>query len=155
MTIQATVPETVALVERPPQSAVVLEIEGAVADLPRLMGDAFAATLTAIEHDGGAPAGPPFARYLTFGPTVRAEVGFPFHGSVRPTPPLRVVELPGGRLVTTTHIGPYPSIGEAWDRATSWIAERGLEGTGAPWESYLTGPEEPGPPVTEVVWPVR
>jgi len=78
MTIQATLPETVALVERQPQSAVVLEIEGTVADLPRLMGDAFRATLTAIEHDGGAPAGPPFARYLTFGPRVRAEVGFPF-----------------------------------------------------------------------------
>jgi len=57
--------------------------------------------------------------------------------------------------VTTTHIGPYPSIGEAWDRARSWMTERGLEGAGAPWECYLTEPEDSGTPVTEVVWPVR
>jgi len=57
--------------------------------------------------------------------------------------------------VTTTHIGPYPSIGEAWDRARSWMTERGLDGAGAPWECYLTEPEDSGTPVTEVVWPVR
>ena len=155
MTIQATVPESVSIVERPPQPAVVLDIEGAVTDMPRLMGDAFGKTLSAIERGGGAPAGPPFARYLEFGRAIRAEVGFPFRGSLTPPPPLRIVELPGGRLVTTTHIGPYESIGEAWDRATSWMTESGLEGAGPPWECYLTGPEEPGPPVTEILWPIR
>jgi effector-binding domain-containing protein len=155
MTVQATVPESVSTVERPPQPALVLEIEGAVTDIPRLMGDAFGTTLNAFQHGGGVPAGPPFARYLEFGRTVRAEVGFPFRGALTPQPPLRIVELPGGRLVTTTHVGPYESIGEAWDRATGWMTESGTEAAGPPWECYLTGPEEPGPPVTQIFWPVR
>lgn len=155
MTIQATRPLTVSIVERPAQSALILDIEGPVSEMPKLMGEAFGRTIAAIEASGATPAGPPFARYLGFGQTVKAEVGFPFQGPVAPTPPLRIVELPGGRLVTTTHVGPYESIGEAWDRATSWMTESGLEASGPPWECYLTGPQEPGPPVTEILWPVR
>ena len=46
-------------------------------------------------------------------------------------------------------------IGDAWERVQAWIKEHELESTAAPWEAYLTGPEDPGPPITEIFFPVR
>ena len=147
-------PEAVWIVERLPEEAAVVSVEGSVAELPAKMGEAFRVTAEAITDAGAAFAGPPFTRYHDFGQTIRADAGFPVAGPMRPTPPVSMIELPGGRAVMTTHVGPYSAIGEAWERATTWMAEHGLHPTSAPWERYLTGPDEPGPPVTEVVWPV-
>jgi effector-binding domain-containing protein len=36
----------------------------------------------------------------------------------------------------------------------AFAREHGLTPTGPGWECYLTGPDEPGPPVTEIFWPV-
>jgi effector-binding domain-containing protein len=152
----ATSPDVVSIVQREPQEALVVDIEGPTAEMPRMMADAFGRTAAAVESAGATFAGPPFARYHSFGEVVRAEVGFPFLGRVEPpVGPLRIVELPGGRAVTTTHVGPYDKLGEAWERAQAWMAERKLVASGPPWECYLTDPETPGPPVTEVVMPIR
>jgi hypothetical protein len=35
------------------------------------------------------------------------------------------------------------------------MKEHELETAAAPWEAYLTGPEDPGPPITEIFFPVR
>jgi len=77
-----------------------------------------------------------------------------FSGTLVPTDRVHETTLPGGRLVTTTHSGPYGTIGDAWERAATWMDEHELKATGAPWECYLTGPDEPGPPITEIYWPL-
>lgn len=146
--------EAVSIVERSPELALVVPIEGTTADLPRLMGDAFGSTAQAIAGAGATITGPPFARYHEFGETIRAEVGFPYAGKLAPEPPFRLIELPGGRRVTTTHVGPYETISAAWEQTQVWMGERGLVASGPPWECYLTGPDVPGPPVTEIVWPI-
>jgi effector-binding domain-containing protein len=143
------------IVELPARSAAVVRIEGPVTDMPRLMGEAFDLTMKAITASGASYAGHPFARYVAFGPQIEAEVGFPFSGTVTPTERVYVIELPGGRTVTTTHVGPYDKIGEAWERVQTWMKEHDLETAAAPWEAYLTGPEDPGPPITEIFFPVR
>jgi len=51
-------------------------------------------------------------------------------------------------------VGAYDEVGVAWDRAAAWMREQALHASGAPWECYLTGPDEPGPPITEVFWPL-
>jgi effector-binding domain-containing protein len=143
------------IIELPARSAAVVRIEGQVADMPRMMGEAFDLTSRAITGSGASFAGHPFARYFAFGERIEAEVGFPFSGTVTPTDRVHVCELPGGRAVTTTHVGPYDQIGDAWNRATTWMKEHGLEQAAPGWEAYLTGPEDPGPPITEIFFPVR
>ena len=151
---RATLDETVSVVELSPMSAAVVRISGPVEQMPRLFGEAFAATAGAIEASHGRIAGPPFGRYLGFGRRVQAEVGFPFIGRVVETDRVYRTDLPGGPAVTTTHTGSYETIGVAWDAARAWIDEHGLEVTGPPWEAYLTGPEDPGSPVTQIYWPI-
>jgi len=142
------------IVELPERHAAVIGIDGRVDELPQLMGEAFGLTAQAIGASGAAIAGHPFARYHGFGERVQAEVGFPFTGSLVSTDRVRESILPGGLLVTTTHVGPYEEIGAAWDRATAWMREHAIKPSGPPWECYLTGPDEPGPPITEIYWPI-
>jgi effector-binding domain-containing protein len=150
-------PETivdVSLCELPPKRAAVVRISGSVEDLPMLMDRAFSVTSRAITSAGARMAGHPFARYTAFGERIEAAVGFPFVGDVPATDGVEITELPGGRAVTVRHVGPYSEIGAAWERATAFIKERGLTPTGPAWECYLTGPNDPGPPITEIFWPL-
>lgn len=135
--------------------AAVMHVVGQPAEIPRLLGEAFEATMQQVSISGGQVVGPPFARYGGFGPQIDAEVGFPYAGALVETDRVHDVELPGGRAVLATHVGPYADIGAAWARIQAWIGEQGLEPASAPWESYLTGPDDPGQPVTQIVFPVR
>ena len=150
-----TRPTTPQSVDLPARPAAVVRIEGPVAEMPRMMGEAFDLTMKAITSAGASYAGHPFARYFSFGPQIAAEVGFPFSGTVTPTERVYLCELPGGQAVMTTHVGPYDTIGEAWERVQAWMKEHDLRSSGAPWEAYLTGPHDPGPPITEIFFPVR
>lgn len=145
---------TPTIIELPDRRAAVVRIAGPVADMPRMMGEAFDLTMRAITASGAAFAGHPFARYLEFGGRVVAEAGFPFSGTVSAGDRVYVTELPGGRAVTATYVGPYDEIGDAWEAIARWMKEHGLESSAPPWEAYATGPDDPGPPVTEIYFPI-
>jgi effector-binding domain-containing protein len=151
-TLHASTPR---IVELPERQAAIVGIEGTPAELPTLIGDAFDLTATLIRESGAGFAGEPFARYYAFGERISAEAGFPFTGTLRETERVRVSSLPAGRTVKTTHVGSYETVGDAWERARAWLGEHELTPAGAPWECYLTGPDEPGPPITEIFFPVR
>lgn len=142
------------IVDLPERQAAVVRIEGPVEDMPRMMGEAFDVTMRAIASAGATYAGHPFARYLGWGARIVAEVGFPFSGRVVPKDGVYLSQLPGGRTVMTTYVGPYDRIGEAWEAIGTWMKEHRLESTAPPWEAYETGPEDPGPPVTQICFPI-
>lgn len=150
-----TAPSAPELVQLEPRQAAVMKVSGDADGLPSLLPEAFEATMQQIAASGAQVAGPPFARYLTFGGRIEAEVGFPYVGQLTATDRVRESTLPGGRAAMLTHIGPYSEIGDAWNRVNVWIHEQGLTPTSPPWESYLTGPDEPGLPVTQIVFPIR
>jgi effector-binding domain-containing protein len=133
----------------------VVRFEGTPETFPELFGEALGLTATAIEAAGARIDGPPFGRYQEFGARIVVDAGFPFVGTVGPTARVRIETLPGGRVVTVTHVGSYDDLGSAWGEGQRWIDAHGLTVAGAPWEQYLTGPEDPGPTVTRVVWPVE
>ncbi|HEU4673391.1 MAG TPA: GyrI-like domain-containing protein [Candidatus Limnocylindrales bacterium] len=148
-------PLTPEIVQLAPRHAAVVRVAGASGELPALLGEAFGLTMAQVGASGGQVAGPPFARYLAFGERIEAEVGFPYVGTLQPTDRVHDAELPGGRAVMATYVGPYEGIGDAWEQVRGWLRAERLVEAGPPWESYLTGPEEPGAPVTQIVFPVR
>jgi effector-binding domain-containing protein len=150
-------PETGAVVsvcELPQKRAAIVRVSGPAPDLPVLMGRAFEVTSRAITAAGAQFAGHPFARYTAFGEHIEAEVGFPFSGEVPATGEIEIVTLPGGLAAMARHVGPYEQLSRAWEDGTAWLKERGLTPTAPAWECYLTGPEDPGPPITEIFWPL-
>lgn len=119
------------------------------------IGAAFAEVIDALGGQGLHPTGPPFGRYQ---PTTEGEfdveIGFPCSGVVQPSGRVEPSELPKGRAVRTLHVGSYGTVGAAYEAAIAWVTVQGNEVSGAPWESYLDGPEVPEPR-TEVFVPCR
>ena len=110
-------------------------------------------------RDGLLGSWGPFTRYLEMGP-----------GLITMEPGMRVTSpgasgegdviadtLPGGPAATTTHIGPYDKLSEAYAAIEQWMESQGLVAAGAPWESYINDPGDYPDPKdwkTEVFWPV-
>jgi effector-binding domain-containing protein len=63
---------------------------------------------------------------------VGAEVSEPFTGNDR----VIFSQLPGGRVATTTHFGPYQRLGDAHAAIRQWCEEQGLKRSGICWEIY-------------------
>lgn len=63
---------------------------------------------------------------------VGAEVSEPFAGTER----VQCSHLPAGRVVTTTHFGPYQRLGEAHNAVCQWCDEHGHRRKNICWEIY-------------------
>lgn len=150
-----SVPE---LVEMGPQPAAVVRASVAFSDLPAFFGRAFGAVAAAAAGQGVELAGEPFGFYPGM-PTDVVEVaaGFPVSGTVEPSGDVVPMELPGGRAVTTVHVGPYDSMDKTYSQVRTWMAAQGLTPADHVWEVYLSDPStEPDPSTwrTRIVWPV-
>jgi effector-binding domain-containing protein len=82
---------------------------------------------------------------------VGVQVAGPFTGAGRVT----ASELPGGRIATTVHRGPYDGLDAAHAAVRAWCAANGHEITGTRWEIYGDWREDPRDLETEVTYLVR
>lgn len=129
---------------------------------PETIGESFGEAMTKLgayrEASGALMAGPPYARYHTWGDDVTMEVGFPVGDETAGEGEIRRGELPAGRVACAVHTGPYPTLREAYAAMQAWMQTSGRQPSGAPWELYLTDPSLPGiePDAyqTEIVWPI-
>lgn len=108
---------------------------------------------------GIAFAGPPTARYISFGPgMVTIEAGMPVVGPIEDADDIMAGTLVGGDVVSTIHKGPYDRLNLAHEAIQQWMTDNGAAAGGAPWEAYITDPGEvPNPAdwLTEVIHPLK
>ncbi len=105
----------------------------------------------------------PFARFFAMGPgLITMAPGMntaAAHETVANDAGVTAETLPGGRVATTIHQGPYDQLPDAWAVMHQWIEAEGLHpGSDAPWESYITDPGEVPDPKdwkTELFWPLK
>jgi effector-binding domain-containing protein len=136
----------------------VIRVSTTVDGLKTEIGDALHEIELLTRRAGVGVSGPPFVRYLDW--TDRhlvAEIGMPV---ARPMPAAGRVEpseLPGGRVASVIHLGPYETIATTYQLMTARLEELGLRATGPMWEIYWTDPDrfvQPETWRTEVVYPV-
>lgn len=112
-----------------------------------------------LEGQGIQPAGPPFARYHSYGPdAIDLEAGMAVAEPVAGTDRIQAGTLPGGQIATTWHIGHYDTLSQAYQALEAWIQEQQWTPADAPWEVYWSDPGDMSHPEdlrTEVLWPVR
>lgn len=60
----------------------------------------------------------------------------------------------GGLAAVIVHVGPYEELAGTYQALGAWIEQHGYRIAGPVQETYLTGPDEPGPPVTEIRMPI-
>jgi effector-binding domain-containing protein len=130
----------------------------AAAEIPAKMGECFDAICRFAEERRLPFIGPPFAYYHSWSDVETVmDVGFPVAPGTAGEGRVRAMTLPGGRVVTGTHIGPYDTIVETYDAMGDWMKSRNLIPANHMWETYLTDPKaEPDPAkwVTRLFWPI-
>jgi effector-binding domain-containing protein len=124
--------------------------------LGRTIREGFAALYRRIGEAGVVPAGPPFVIYNNAASPWDLEVCAPVATAVSPTPEFKYREMPGGRVVSLLHVGPYETLGEAYDALQDFIRSQDLITEGPPREFYLSPPETPAESIQTIVeWPIR
>lgn len=141
-----------------PQTAAVIRAEVPMSELREVFDRGFPAVMQAAAAQGIAIIGPPFGFYPRLpGDTVAVVVGFPLAGPVVAEGDVEPFELPGGRAVTATHLGPYEALEQTYEQLMAWAQAEGLTLAEGMWESYLSDPSaEPDPNSwrTLIVWPL-
>jgi effector-binding domain-containing protein len=103
--------------------------------------------------------GPPFALYHSFdSEKTDMEVGFPVAEPQKGEGRVKPCTLPGGRVVTATHVGPYEKVVDTYTEMQKWITAKGLKPKNVMWERYLNGPDtvkDQSEYNTEVFWPIE
>lgn len=144
-----------------PQNVVSLrEVLSDLRDVGTIIGDGYESLMAA----GIMPVGPCFSVYhdAEFKPTdVDVEVAFPVAAEVVEAPATpggrsfshRVV--PGSKAAVTIHEGPYETIASTYSVVGRWIADNGLQLAGPVQEAYLSPPDDPAGPITEIRFPVE
>lgn len=149
---------TFTVVDREPQAAAAIRAEVPMAELPSVFERGFQEVATAVAKQGLSITGPPFGFYPRMpDETVEVVVGFPVSGAVQADGEVTPFELPGGRVVSALHVGPYDRLEETYQELQGWAATEGLDLADQLWESYLSDPEtQPDPETwqTAVSWPL-
>jgi effector-binding domain-containing protein len=132
----------------------VVRVTVPMASIAETLGSIFNEVIEYLGRTGGTPV-EAFARYTVHegGADVDIEAGFTASGPVRPEGRIEAASLPGGDVATVMHVGAYDQVGEAYQAVTAWLQEQGRAIVGAPWEVYLSMPDEV-PPRTRVDFPI-
>ena len=145
---------------RPRPETIVLakSLEVRLADLPSTIGSSFGEVYAYLGQRRAA-AGEPFIVYWGRpGPgdaPFRIEISAPIDRPLDPPPGWACTTLPAGRFASVLHVGPYDTLGVAYDDLTAWIGRQGLAIAGPPREVYLSEPgTPPGETRTVVEFPV-
>ncbi len=141
-----------------PRAAAVVRAEVPMTELREVFDRGFPAVMQAVAAQGIAVAGPPFGFYPRMpGDTVAVAVGFPVAAPISAAGEVEPFELPGGRVVSGTHVGDYESLAQSYEQLVAWAETEDLTLSEAMWECYLSDPaDDPDPATwrTLIVWPL-
>ncbi len=146
-----------AITELKPQAAMVVHGQVSVESLPEFFGRAFGEVMAMLQRSGCEPVGAPFGYYPSApGETVDLCAGFPVAQPLPADGDVVSLELPGGRVVTGVHVGPYDTLEQTYNEIMGWMKAEGVMPAGSMWECYLTDPASAPPDEwrTEIVWPI-
>lgn len=85
------------------------------------------------------------------------EAAFPTDGDAPGTDAISCYELPGGKMASLMHKGPYDQIGPSYNKMFDWLKENELELTGNLRELYHNDPSQTPPEelLTEILAPIE
>lgn len=155
--------------EIPPEHLASVRGTYPISQLPEVMPREFDRIMGALRAEGVQPAGGAVAIYHGWTEdTVDVEIAFTIRGvffpqDVRrgskhhPQGAVQASMVPGGKVLSTRHVGPYDQIAAAYGAIQAYARANDLKLADKMWEKYLTDPaKEPdiGKHVTEVFWPL-
>lgn len=114
-----------------------------VAKLSESMGPAYGEIAGYMAKNGIPFAGPPYAMYYNMDmDDLDVEIGFPVGTAQKGEGRVRAGFLPGGRLATAKHTGPYETIERTYNELTAFVAGKKEAAESFIYEEYLNSPED-------------
>jgi effector-binding domain-containing protein len=154
------------IVELSPRPTIAVRVHGTANDIAALFSNSAPRVFAKASALGATLASPMFGRYHGYGENdVDVEIGVGVGARPEGLAPLADCEpgevgsseLPGGTAAVATHLGPYNTLSQTYDRLHEWIHEQAREEGPGPWESYVDDPavvKDHSTLRTEVVWPL-
>ena len=147
------------VIETKPQTAMAIREVVPNAQIPQEIGRIFEDLMAFLGKNKIVVAGPPFSLYHNYDDEkTDMEVGFPVSHTHKSEGRVKPCTLPGGKVVTATHIGPYDKVVDTYMEMQKWIGEKGYKPKKIMWECYLNGPntvKDPSEYITEIFWPIE
>ncbi len=125
-----------------------------LSEIGGVIGGAFGEVYGHLQARGGEAKGPPFVIYHGApkgDDPFDVEICAPVAGATDPPEGWRIGELPAGTFATILHVGPYDTLGVAYDTLAEWTGSHDLAAAGPPREVYLSEPGTPPDQVRTVV----
>ncbi len=114
-----------------------------VGELSNVMGTVYGEIAAHMQQHGIPFAGPPFALYHNMDmEALDMEIRFPVLNAVEGSGEVKAGKIPGGKVATTIHAGPYSTMEETYTRLMGFVDEKKLTVTEWMYETYLNSPEE-------------
>ncbi|MCX6827162.1 MAG: GyrI-like domain-containing protein [candidate division Zixibacteria bacterium] len=146
------------LLELPDQPTLVMRSIMPVGKLPEFFGKAYGGIMAYLGDLGEYPTGMPFCAYYNLDMNaLDVEAGFPVAKKFEGKGEIKPNVIPGGKFISTIHIGAYDSVQPAYDSLVQWAKDNGIEPTGIAYEYYLNDPSsDPSiKPETEIRFPLK
>ena len=144
--------------KQPAQTTLAVCTRTSVQELPQVLGQAYGAIAQYLGELGEQPAGPPFVAYHNEDmQDLDVEIGFPVARELPGRGDIQASEIPGGKVATCLHVGPYAEIEPAYTALSEWMRENGHEATGVAYEMYLNDPQQTPPEElqTQIMFPLK
>lgn len=146
------------IITRAEQHAIALRTRTHVGNLPNLMGPTYGKIAHYLGEKSLAPAGAPYTAYYNMDmQDLDVEIGIPVLEPVDDVDDLQVTTIPGGKMATCIHKGPYNNIEAAYNALMAFLEGEGVEATGVAYEYYLNDPTEIPPQelLTQIFFPLK
>jgi effector-binding domain-containing protein len=129
------------IVDRQPQAVASIRVKCKPSEISATLAVLLPEVMAHVNSVGGRLAGPPFSRYHAFSESeIDIEAGIPVQARIEAGGRVANSELPGGRVVTAWHVGPYDGLSAAHEAMGAYIESKKLKITGGCWETYWTDP---------------
>ena len=157
MSDPTTLSYTCEIKDQPERPTLSIRTRAAVQDLPQLFGQTYGALMQYLGEMGEQPASEPFAAYYNLDmQNLDVEIGFPVARRLPDRGNIKSGALPAGQFASTMHIGPYDTLGLAYEALTQYMKACGYEPTGVAYEFYFSGPETPPEEIrTQIMYPLK
>lgn len=143
--------------ELSPQLALTHRMRVTMPTIAERIGAGFGVLMEHATTTGAQWAGPPFILYPeSCEDEYEIVICMPVVPGAAGGEGVELEEIPGGRVATTTHVGPYRAVGQAYTALQKWMTDNGCRPAGPPREIYLNDPAvvPESELLTEVDWPI-
>ena len=146
------------LLELPDQATLSMRTTTSVENLPQFFGTVYGSIMQYLGELGENPSGMPFAAYYNLDMQhLDVEAGFPVSHPIAAKGKIKASTIPGGKFISTLHVGPYDKVEPAYAALNDWAKQNGYEPSGVAYEYYLNDPNQNPPvePETEIRLPLK